>query len=386
MIYECNKCSQEFRLEEETQTIYCPVCNDTVQLQRVVQYASFWRRGGAFIIDFGLWWGSNLIVSLPLALLGDDLPVPVAAGLGLLMMVWVIASPILIFILPLRLWNGQTIGKRALGIVVVREDGLELSWGQAIARFFLYFVSYITVFVGFLWCIWDERKRCLHDIIAKTFVVRSGEQTAIASERKAIAASLEAALEGEASISSPLSTAPTDLEPSTARGNGEYAVLNFPIRWRKTTGINVSPRKGAIELHKDRLYFWLWTPRLIWLIVYLVLALLTGILVVGGVIAAPASQIDQTCGGVIFYGLGVVFGLYFFSALLAEKKQFKIPYKNINSVEVNSKQGTVLFSMEINDPKIRMRDVDWIGKPDALIRMVTVLKDKLDAGVITTAD
>lgn len=140
------------------------------------RYASFWERAVAFTIDFFLFCVLSFLVSglvgvIASALLGDALHTSVATILALLVM---IVSAFVTFVIPLRLWKGQTLGKRLLGIVVVNESGRDISWGQSFARLFLYIVSYLPVFLGFLWCIWDSRKRCFHDMIAHTLVVKKG--------------------------------------------------------------------------------------------------------------------------------------------------------------------------------------------------------------------
>lgn len=70
--------------------------------------------------------------------------------------------------------TGQTLGKKALGIKVIRLSG-EPSVGYANA--FLRetvgkFASAIVFGVGYLWAIWDPQKQTWHDKIANTIVVK----------------------------------------------------------------------------------------------------------------------------------------------------------------------------------------------------------------------
>jgi uncharacterized RDD family membrane protein YckC len=69
-------------------------------------------------------------------------------------------------------WNGQTIGKRAMGIKVVKEDGTKLEYQDAIIRYLCYFVSAVPLLLGFFWVIWDSKKQGWHDKIAKTLVIK----------------------------------------------------------------------------------------------------------------------------------------------------------------------------------------------------------------------
>ncbi|MDN3358789.1 RDD family protein [Actinomadura sp. DC4] len=74
---------------------------------------------------------------------------------------------------------GQTIGKRALGIRVVRsQDEGPISYGTAAWRVvFEYLLAIITFGIGGLldiaWILWDPRKQALHDKVAKTYVVKA---------------------------------------------------------------------------------------------------------------------------------------------------------------------------------------------------------------------
>lgn len=70
-------------------------------------------------------------------------------------------------------WNGQTLGKKVMGIKVVREDGKPLGYPTAIIRYIGYYISGLFLFIGFLWVIWDPKKQGFHDKIAKTYVVKA---------------------------------------------------------------------------------------------------------------------------------------------------------------------------------------------------------------------
>lgn len=69
--------------------------------------------------------------------------------------------------------KGQTLGKMALGIKVVDAAGSVPGLGRAALREVPgKIVSYIAIYLGFLWIIWDGRKQGWHDKIASTYVVR----------------------------------------------------------------------------------------------------------------------------------------------------------------------------------------------------------------------
>jgi uncharacterized RDD family membrane protein YckC len=74
---------------------------------------------------------------------------------------------------------GQSIGKRALGMRVVRAaDGGPIGYGAAFGRVaFTYILGLITFNVGALvdvvFVLWDQRKQALHDKVVKTVVVNA---------------------------------------------------------------------------------------------------------------------------------------------------------------------------------------------------------------------
>ena len=68
--------------------------------------------------------------------------------------------------------TGQTIGKRIMGIRVVRfATGGPLGYGLGIGRYFSRILSSIVCFLGYFWALWDREKQCWHDKICSTVVV-----------------------------------------------------------------------------------------------------------------------------------------------------------------------------------------------------------------------
>jgi uncharacterized RDD family membrane protein YckC len=71
---------------------------------------------------------------------------------------------------------GQTVGKLALGIRVVRfDDGGPLGWGTALLRNLYRIVSGLACFIGYLWMLWDPEKMTWHDKWSHTVVVPVAE-------------------------------------------------------------------------------------------------------------------------------------------------------------------------------------------------------------------
>ena len=70
--------------------------------------------------------------------------------------------------------TGQTVGKQALGIRLVREsDGQPLGVGMAFVRRLAHFVDAIACYIGFLWPAWDAKRQTFADKICGTIVIRT---------------------------------------------------------------------------------------------------------------------------------------------------------------------------------------------------------------------
>ena len=70
--------------------------------------------------------------------------------------------------------KGQTPGKRALGVRVVRLDGQPVTWWHALERAGGYAAGVATGTLGFLQIYWDANRQAIHDKVAGTVVIRDG--------------------------------------------------------------------------------------------------------------------------------------------------------------------------------------------------------------------
>jgi uncharacterized RDD family membrane protein YckC len=64
-----------------------------------------------------------------------------------------------------------TLGKRVVGVIVTDMKGDRISFGRATARFFSHFLCDLTCAIGYLIVALSRRKQALHDLIAGTVVV-----------------------------------------------------------------------------------------------------------------------------------------------------------------------------------------------------------------------
>lgn len=98
------------------------------------------------------------------------------------MTVWVILMLLFLFVFPFIVYwlyyalmesskHRATVGKMALGIVVVNNSFERLTFGRATGRCLGRVVTSFTFYIGYLMAAFTERKQALHDLIASTYVV-----------------------------------------------------------------------------------------------------------------------------------------------------------------------------------------------------------------------
>ena len=66
---------------------------------------------------------------------------------------------------------GQTPGKMAMGLRVVRVEGGMVRLHEALVRFVGYHINTLAIGIGWLWAINDPQRRGWHDILAGTMVI-----------------------------------------------------------------------------------------------------------------------------------------------------------------------------------------------------------------------
>jgi len=131
----------------------------------VAPYAGFWLRFVAFIVDLIAILVISFVVGFVLALAGLDFSDHTSNWIGFLIMVFYHAF------FESSASMGSP-GKMLLGIVVMNESGSRLSFGMALARNALKYVSGLILLIGFIIAAFTERKQALHDILTKSLVMR----------------------------------------------------------------------------------------------------------------------------------------------------------------------------------------------------------------------
>ena len=131
-----------------------------------MEYMGFWIRLAAAVIDGVLVSIVNFVVV--------NLVVGLTFGLGDGLMRFFLSQAIFwIYNVAFIAAKGQTLGKMALGIQVVDNQGRIPGIGSILLREVVgKTLSAFAVGLGYLWVAWDREKRGWHDHIAGTYVVR----------------------------------------------------------------------------------------------------------------------------------------------------------------------------------------------------------------------
>lgn len=155
----------------------------SVAVRSSVQYAGFWLRFVAWIIDRIILQVASWIILLPfMASLGFEgffrgrPPRPeevfgIVAHAFRFVFIMIAVSWLYYALLESSSWQG-TLGKKALGLEVTDLAGRRVSFGRATGRYFGRIISGLILCVGFIMAGFTERKQALHDILAGCLVIR----------------------------------------------------------------------------------------------------------------------------------------------------------------------------------------------------------------------
>ena len=156
------------------------------------QLASWGSRLGAYVID-------GLIIIVPTLIVlgiigaglfatGDDGDGGFFALVGAAILTVLVIVVVSLLYAPLLMMrqgatNGQTLGKQALGIRVVRDNGQPWTFGPAALREVVMknlavgiassIIPFLPWFLNFFWPLWDDQNRALHDMAVSSHVVKA---------------------------------------------------------------------------------------------------------------------------------------------------------------------------------------------------------------------
>jgi len=125
-----------------------------------INYAGFWLRLAAAVID-------GLILLIPFVIC------VVISGTNPLIfyfLIWIVGFAYFAYLESSP--KMATFGKEAMGLIVTNMDGSQLTFKQASIRYIGKLLSLVILYGGFIMIGFTEKKQGLHDMIAKTLVVK----------------------------------------------------------------------------------------------------------------------------------------------------------------------------------------------------------------------
>jgi uncharacterized RDD family membrane protein YckC len=148
------------------------------------EYAGFWRRVWAGVIDVSL----EIVVALLISLLIDVIFKLVGRAFGIAQeSAAYVTGFSFIVLLSVGGWlyaalsessrHRATIGKRIMHLQVVNSDGGKLNFAQASARHVMKFISLFTLGIGFLMAGFTKRRQALHDLPTDCLVIHVPEES-----------------------------------------------------------------------------------------------------------------------------------------------------------------------------------------------------------------
>lgn len=166
-------------------------------------YAGFWKRVGAYILDGLVLWLPNLLLG---SLFGANqaaeayLQAKLAAGndpqlalqaletyfhaMGPALLAQTVLGWLYFALCESSAWQA-TPGKRVLGLRVTDLEGRRLGFARATGRYFGKLLSAFFLCIGFLMVAWTQRKQGLHDLLAQTLVLNGRADAAPARPSQA---------------------------------------------------------------------------------------------------------------------------------------------------------------------------------------------------------
>lgn len=189
----CSNCGQAFsvaaamaRVPPMSGSVAAPAYSSVPR----VEYADFWLRVLAYLIDTAVIGIGFVVILIPLIFLtglGDLLsrfhPDEDMNDVGLFFIFGVLflaatASLVLTWLYHALMESSEwqaTLGKKFLGLVVTDMAGQRVSFGRATGRHFAKIITnMVPLLIGYLMAAFTQKKQALHDMIAGCLVLRRG--------------------------------------------------------------------------------------------------------------------------------------------------------------------------------------------------------------------
>ena len=160
----CPSCNTDYAAG----TRWCSICHTNVINPEIGRLSSPGKRLGAYVLD----------VFIPLVLLVFFYSSQIAEALvnddsvGAISIVCIVLLVIYVAVSLILFAKGGTIGKKLLGIRVVKENGLRASFFTMLIREWIgKSISALVLSLGFLWILIDKENQGWHDKLMSTYVV-----------------------------------------------------------------------------------------------------------------------------------------------------------------------------------------------------------------------
>jgi uncharacterized RDD family membrane protein YckC len=199
----CSNCGQAFALATAvarapmmSSSIAAPIAGGVAALPAYagyaavprVEYAGFWLRFFALLIDSAVMGIGFVLILIPLIFLtglggfiGEIHPDEDMKDVGIFMLIGLLFLAATVSLLWTWLYHAllessewqATLGKKVLGLVVTDMAGRRVSFGRATGRHFAKIITnMVPAFIGYIMAGFAERKQALHDMIAGCLVLR----------------------------------------------------------------------------------------------------------------------------------------------------------------------------------------------------------------------
>lgn len=145
------------------------------------EYAGWWRRVLATVIDGIV--ATLFIIPAIVGLLagpteiefrdGSQGPgfyeVPTAGTIGVAALLFIGGFIVYLIIYVRMLGKGASLGRKAAGYQVLDARTMEpIGTARAVGHFFARYLSFMPLYLGVLWPLWDDENRTFHDMIVGT--------------------------------------------------------------------------------------------------------------------------------------------------------------------------------------------------------------------------
>ena len=150
------------------------------------QMAGFWLRLGASILD-SLIVSFFILLALSIVVLKYPFLIEQDSMIWVGVVIYFIAIPLLTTLYQTIFESSKfqaTPGKMILKIQVIDYNGDRISFGRSLFRNISRILSALTMMIGYLMIGFSDKKQTLHDIIAKTFVIKKQSASVVSLNKQ----------------------------------------------------------------------------------------------------------------------------------------------------------------------------------------------------------